>query len=131
MWINNFKQFQTKWKLKSLSTNDGTEINKKLLKKRDNTGLRLDEFSGQWVRVWTKYWLDFAKDFSLSTAKATGSIFNNLINHFKKAKYHFGPYILRSRSIWSLHFGSSQYGPYYFQLSVNLVPTVNSLTKNA
>ena len=45
-------------------------------------------------------------------------------------KYHFGPYILGSQSIWSLHFGSSQFSPYYFQLAINLVPIVNSLTKN-
>ena len=29
-------------------------------------------------------------------------------------KYHFGPYILGSQSIWSLHFDNSQFGLYYF-----------------
>ena len=48
-----------------------------------------------------------------------------------RRKHHFSPYILRLRSIWSLHFSSSQFGPSYFQFAVNLVPTVNSLTKNA
>ena len=41
------------------------------------------------------------------------------------------PIFWRLRSIWSLHFSSSQFGPSYFQFAVNLVPTVNSLTKNA
>ena len=50
---------------------------------------------------------------------------------FLRRKHHFSPYILESRSIWSLHFGSSQFGPYYFQLAFNLVPTVNLLTENA
>ena len=47
-----------------------------------------------------------------------------------RRKHHFGFYILRSQSIWSLHFGSSQYGPYYFKFGVKLIPTVNSLTEN-
>ena len=29
-------------------------------------------------------------------------------------KHYFGPYILRSRSIWSLYFDSNQFGPCYF-----------------
>ena len=41
-------------------------------------------------------------------------------------KHHLG-----SQSIWSLHFDSSQFSPYYFQITVNLVPTVNLLTENA
>ena len=45
-------------------------------------------------------------------------------------KHHFGPYILGSQSIQFLHFGNSQFGPCYFQFAVNLIPTVNSLTKN-
>ena len=40
------------------------------------------------------------------------------------------PIFWRLRSIWSLHFSSSQFGPSYFQFAVNLVHTVNSLTKN-
>ena len=48
-----------------------------------------------------------------------------------RRKHNFGPYILGSQSIWSLHFGNGQFGPYYFQFAVNLVPTVNSLTENA
>ena len=31
-------------------------------------------------------------------------------------KYHFGPYILWSLSIWSLHFSSSQINPCFFNL---------------
>ena len=46
-------------------------------------------------------------------------------------KHYFSSYILVSQSIWSLHFGSSQFSPCYFQLAFNLVPTVNSLTENA
>ena len=46
-------------------------------------------------------------------------------------KHYFSPYILRLQSIWSLHFSSSKFSPGYFQFAVNLVPTINSLTKNA
>ena len=46
-------------------------------------------------------------------------------------KHYFGPYILGSQSIWSLHFGSSQFGSCYFQLAVNLVPTVKLVMENA
>ena len=49
---------------------------------------------------------------------------------YNRRKHHFGPYILGSRSIQSLHFDSSQFDPCYFQLAVNLDITVNSLTKN-
>ena len=49
----------------------------------------------------------------------------------RKAKILFGPYNLKSQSIWFLYFGSSQFGPCYFQLAINLVPIVNSLTENA
>ena len=45
-------------------------------------------------------------------------------------KYHFGHNILGSWSIWSLHFGSSQFGFCYFQFVVNLILTVNSLMEN-
>ena len=45
-------------------------------------------------------------------------------------KHHLSPYIFESRSIYSLHFSSSQFGPCYFQLTVNLIYTVNSQTKN-
>ena len=48
----------------------------------------------------------------------------------QRQKHRFGLYILGSQSIWSLHFGSSQFGPCYFQLAVNLVPTVNLVTEN-
>ena len=34
-------------------------------------------------------------------------------------------------TFWSLHFGSSQFSPCYFQIAVNLVSTVNLLTENA
>jgi len=44
-------------------------------------------------------------------------------NIFRR-KHHFGLYILGSRSIWSLHFESSQFYPCYFQVTINLVPTV-------
>ena len=47
-----------------------------------------------------------------------------------RRKHHFGPYILGLQSIWSLHFESNQFGPCYFQVTINLVPTVNLLTKN-
>lgn len=47
-----------------------------------------------------------------------------------KRKYYYSLYILRSQSIWSLHFGRSQFSLYYFHLAVNLIPTVNSPTKN-
>ena len=45
-----------------------------------------------------------------------------------RRKHCFGLYILELQSIWSLHFGNSQFGPSYFQLTTNLVLTVNSLT---
>lgn len=45
-------------------------------------------------------------------------------------KYYYSLYILRSQSIWSLHFGRSQFSLYYFHLAVNLIPTVNSPTEN-
>ena len=48
-----------------------------------------------------------------------------------RQKHYFGPYILRLQSIWSLYFDNSQFGSYYFQLTVNLVSTINSLTENA
>ena len=35
-----------------------------------------------------------------------------------------------AQSIRSLHFGKNQFGPRYFQLTVNLVFTVNLLTEN-
>ena len=50
-------------------------------------------------------------------------------NH--RREHHFDLYILEPQSIWSLYFGSSQFGLCYFQLVVNLVHTVNSLTENA
>ena len=34
------------------------------------------------------------------------------------------------QSIWSLHFGSCQFGIYYFQLTINLIPTINALIEN-
>ena len=45
--------------------------------------------------------------------------------------HRFGPYILRSQSIWSIHFNSSQFGQCYFQLTINLDSAVNSLIENA
>ena len=45
-------------------------------------------------------------------------------------KRHLSPYIFESRSIYSLHFSSSQFGPCYFQVTVNLISTVNSRMKN-
>ena len=48
-----------------------------------------------------------------------------------KRKHHFGPYILGSWLIYSLHFCSNQFSPCYFQFVVNLVIVVNSLMKNA
>ena len=54
-----------------------------------------------------------------------------VIDIITRQKYHFGPHILESQSIWSLHFCNSQFGLYYFKLRVNSAPTVNSLTKNA
>ena len=53
----------------------------------------------------------------------------NVIHFWQK--HHFSSYILSSQSIWSLHFSSSQFSPSYFQPTLNLVSTVNSLTKNA
>ena len=46
-------------------------------------------------------------------------------------KHYFDPSILRLQSTWSLHFGKSQFGHCYFQLTVNLIPTINSLTENS
>ena len=46
-------------------------------------------------------------------------------------KHHFDPYILGLQLIWSLHFCSSQFSPYYFQIALNLVSTINLLTENA
>ena len=45
-------------------------------------------------------------------------------------KHHLSPYIFESWWIYSQHFSSSQFGPYYFQLTVNLISTVNTRTKN-
>ena len=47
------------------------------------------------------------------------------------AKTLFLSLLLELQLIWSLHFDSSQFNLCYFQFTVNLVPTVNSLTKNA
>ena len=47
----------------------------------------------------------------------------------KMRKHYFGLYILWPQSIWFLHFGSSQLGLRCFQLALNLVPIVNSLTE--
>ena len=52
------------------------------------------------------------------------------LNSYRQ-KHYFGPYVLGSQSIWSLHFGSNQFHPCYFQVTVNLVFTINSLTENA
>ena len=57
-------------------------------------------------------------------------IYSNTSSSFFGEKHYFGPYILESQSIWSLHFSNGQFGPYYFQVAVNLVLTVNSLTEN-
>ena len=46
-------------------------------------------------------------------------------------KHYLGPYILGSQSIWSIHFGSNQFDPCYFQSTINLVLNVNFLTENA
>ena len=48
-----------------------------------------------------------------------------------RQKHHFGSYILGSQSIWSLHFGANQFGLCYFQLTLNLIITVNLLTENS
>ena len=48
----------------------------------------------------------------------------------KRRKHHFGPYILGLQLIWFLHFGNNQFGSCYFQLTFNLVITVNLLTEN-
>ena len=37
--------------------------------------------------------------------------------------------MLGSQLIWSLYFGISQFGPSHFQLTINLIFTINSLTK--
>ena len=40
--------------------------------------------------------------------------------------------ILKAKTpFWPLHFGNSQFDPYYFQLALNSIHTVNSLTENA
>ena len=49
----------------------------------------------------------------------------------KEPTHCFGPYILGSKSIWSLHFGNNQFDLCYFQLTINLVFTVNSLTEKS
>ena len=38
-----------------------------------------------------------------------------------RQNYYFGPYILRSWSIWFIHFGINQFGPHYFQVVVNFL----------
>ena len=45
-------------------------------------------------------------------------------------KHYLSSYILKLQLIWSLHFGNNQFDLYYFQSAVNLVLTVNLLTKN-
>ena len=62
--------------------------------------------------------------------------FNMLKKNLKfkyRRKHHFGPspYILGLQLIWSLHFGSNQFGPCYIHLAINLVVTVKSLRENA
>ena len=60
--------------------------------------------------------------------------FNMLKKNLKfkyRRKHHFGPYIFESQLIWSLHFGSNQFGPCYIHLAINLVVTVKSLRENA
>ena len=43
------------------------------------------------------------------------------------AKTLFWSHILELQLIWSLHFGSSQFEPWYFQLAINLISTINLL----
>ena len=47
-----------------------------------------------------------------------------------RQKHHFGPYILESQSIQTLHFESNQFGSCYFQITINLIPTVKWLTES-
>ena len=46
------------------------------------------------------------------------------LNSYKQ-KHYFNPYVLGLQSIWLLHFGNSQFDLCYFQVTVNLVLTVN------
>ena len=61
-------------------------------------------------------------------------IYRNYLKKIKKNKkrwkHHFSPYILRSQSIWSLHFDNNKFGPCYFELAFNLVLTISSLMEN-
>ena len=51
--------------------------------------------------------------------------------HFVKGeKYYFDPYILELQLILSLYFDSDQFCHCYFYLVVDLILTVNLLTKN-
>ena len=54
-----------------------------------------------------------------------------VIDIITRQKYHFGPHILESQSIWSLHFKNNQFGLCYFQLTINLAHVVKLLTENA
>ena len=82
----------------------------------------LKSYHGFWVELWCAFVLE---PISLSLVCVCFS------KKKKNRKHHFNSYIFVSQSIWSLHFGSNQFGPCYFQLALNLVPTVNSLTENA
>ena len=67
--------------------------------------------------------------YSTIPVKKLHCVTSNIYSPYRQ-KHHFDSYILKSQLIWFLHFGNSQFGSYYFQLAVNLVTTVNSLTKN-
>ena len=49
----------------------------------------------------------------------------------KRRKHYFVPYILGMQSISFLNFCNCQFCPCNFQFTINLVPIINSLTKNA
>lgn len=55
----------------------------------------------------------------------------NLILMVYSQKYIFGPYILGEIPFWSLLFWSFYFDPNNFQIVINMVPIVISLTKSA
>lgn len=76
-----------------------------------------------WVAEMQTYLLGFG-----STIKTPCEV--SILPYNYSKKHYFNFYILESLLIQSLHFNSSQLGPYYFQVTANQVSTINSLTKN-
>ena len=100
------------WYRRSLNSNQISYSTASLLLGQDSN----------WFLVWSRF------DFQMFYSTINGEIIILVLTFWDYNQ--FGPYILGSQSIWSLHFSNSQFGLCYFQVVVNLVPIVNSLMEN-